>query len=159
MQLIDTGFDIHKLALIGNVLLVEWSSELAGWHLTAEGTVGGAMGNRRANSSDRLWTKSVPKEGIQFWAEDHIRAIKSSAEYVICYNMETGEELEAVLVRAPSPSSSSWKDIHKGHDEFGTYCSFSHHDFIEYNNSSEDDLLSPIPWYENGWVKYPEGKY
>lgn len=153
-QFIDTEFVIHGLALTGNILLVEGADELVGWQLTAEGTVDGVLDNRRGNHNDSLWTRPMSESFAQFWVDGHIGVIKTSEDPTYWYNTETGEELESVPVNIPL---SSWRDLHSS--DFKAQHSSSCHDFVECDDPPKDGPIMFIPWYKDGWVKYPEGEY
>ena len=157
-QFIHTGFEIHGLALIGNVLLVEGVYEFAGWRLTVEGAVDKVLGNRIGDYKNKLWTKMEQKSLARFWVKDNIGVIEESKDLVY-FNTETGDKLGSSSAQAPPPSSPSWKDLYDHGLDFLAQYSFSYHDFIVRDDSSEDDPPVSMPWYEEGWIKCPEGEH
>ena len=158
LQSIEPGFIVQQLALTNNVLLVQGDGQLAGWQLMG-GMVDKVLDDGAMGQDGRLWTKHVPKHHPRFWVGSSIGVLESSGEYLLCYNTETGEELGSIPVEVPSPSAPSWKCFNNWHSSFGGQYSFSYHKFSECEDPSKDNLLVSIPWYEEGWVKYPVGKY
>ena len=156
-QFINTEFPIHGIALTGNILLVEGDYELVGWRLTAEGVVDKVFNDGREGHDNRLWTEVVQKSFARFWVEGQVGVIEVS-EHLLYYNTETGGKLESILVEVPPPSSPFWVCPSNHNLGFVGQYSFSYHDFIECNDLSEDDLVS-MPWYEEGWILYPEGEH
>ena len=170
---IDTELDIQGLALTNNVLLVGGDGMVVGWRLTAEGMVDKVLNDgRKGDHDDRLWTKALPRHHARIWVRDHIGVIAASEDLfdigdptpsdpagkpLMYYDTETGEELESVSVEAPPPSSPSWDHLCNRTLDFGAQRSFSRHDFVHL----EDDQDPPVsmPWYKEGWVKYPEGEH
>jgi hypothetical protein len=116
--------------------------------------------DRGGDHNNRLWTKPVMEHFAQFLVEGHVGVIKHSGEDLFYYNTETGEEFKSVPVQAPPSSSTSWKNFYHSSDynNFEVWYPFNYHDFIKYEDPSEDNLPVSIPWYMEGWVKYPEGE-
>jgi len=162
-QFIVINFTIRRLVLAGNILFVGGSSwNLAAWRLTAEGTVYGASGIRRVDCSNSLWIKAGMGSNPSFWAGGQIGVIRSSNK-IVCYDIETGEEVtKSVIYSIPSLSPSSWGRFYhdsKGMD-FSTWPSFSCYNLIEHSgHPSQDNLPASTPWYQEGWLMYPEGEY
>jgi len=159
-QSIKPGFDVYGLALTNNILLAHSSYEFAVWWLTKEGMVDRVSGNETSDQDGRLWTKPVPIIfDSQLWVDSCYGVIYYSETECLYYNTETGEELESVPVKVPlHHTTSSWNNIHSP----GYYkCQYplSHYEFSEHDDPSEDNLQVSIPWYKEGWVKYPEGKH
>ena len=158
-QCIFTEFEIHGLALTGNTLLVQGICKLVGWRLTADGTVDKIFDDRREGYENILWTKMVHwSRSPQFGVEGNIGVVDTSGG-LFCYNIETGEELQSVLFEAPPLSSPFWRNFNNHTFHSKTHYSFSYHNFAKGNDSSEGDLTVSVPWYEEGWVKYPEGEH
>jgi len=152
-QYIITPFGICGLALTGNILLVLGDDEIVGWRLTAEGTVDEASDDRRGGYENSIWTKRCLGGLPQFQIEGNVGVIELSKEDHFYYNTETGEELRPILAEVPLPSSS-WQAL------YGTelnYLPSSYHDFVI--NYFEDDPPVSMPWYQEGWVRYPEGEH
>ena len=159
-QSIKPGFSVHGLALTKNVLLVLGHNKLAGWLLTEGGMVDEVSGGGVSDQDGRLWILSISGTDPQFWVEGHIGVIEYSKEYPpFCYDTEIGEELESIPDEIASLSVPSWKEFSDGFCNFKDQYLGNYYNFSVYNDSSEDGLSIPIPWYEGGWVKYPEGKY
>ena len=77
-------------------------------------------------------------------------------------DVETGEEFKSAAPSIPSPSSPSWKDFYHDSDgtDFRTWPSFSCYDLVECNDHpSKDNLPASTPWFQEGWLMYPEGEY
>jgi len=158
---IDAEFEICALALTGNILLVQGVDAVVAWKLTVEGMVDGVLGARRADCCDSLWTKQLQEGDIaRFWVEGQIGVVEHSGD-LTQYSIGTGEELVSVPVEVPPPFSSPWKDFeyNSTHYGFAHRSSFSCEDFLRCDGPSEDDLPDSVPWYKEGWVKYPEGEY
>jgi len=153
-QFIKTEFGIYGLALTGNILLVEGRYELAGWRLTVEGVVDKILYSRRESDNNQLWAKTMQQDCARFWVDGHV-AVVEAFEDLLYYNTDTGEELDSVSFRPPSPLSPSWKRIHGRGSSFGGQYSFSYHDFVECEDPSVGDPPAFVPWYKEGWVKYP----
>ena len=126
------------------------------WQLTAEGGVDKVFGNRSGNHTDSLWTKPMLENFARFWVEGGIGIITASGD-LIYYDIETGEEVKSLPAGMPPASSSSWKGLHSS--SFEDQHSFSYYDFVECEDPSKDDPQGFIPWYKDGWVKYPEGEH
>jgi len=99
---IKTGFSVYRLALTGNVLLVLGHNEVVGWQLIEAGMMHKGLDDGVLDQDSRLWTVSVLEKDPQFWVGGCIGVIASSTEHPFCYNTETGEELEPILIEAPS---------------------------------------------------------
>jgi len=157
-QSINAEFEVYGLALTGNILLVEGRYELAGWQLTVEGVVDKILHSRGEGDNNKLWAKTMQQDFARFWVDGNI-AIVEAFEDLFYYNTDTGEELDSMSITTPSPLSPSWKSIyHHGSGFVGQY-SFSYHDFVECDDPSVDDPPTFIPWYKEGWVKYPGEEY
>ena len=157
-QFIQTEFGIYGLVLTGNILLVEGRYELAGWRLTVEGVVDKILHNKReSDSNNKLWIKTMQQDCARFWVNGNI-AVVEAFEDLLYYNTDTGETLDSVSVRTPSPLSPSWKHIHDHGSSFWGQYSFSYHDFVDCDDPSVD-APAFIPWYKEGWVKCPGGEY
>ena len=157
-QSIEPGFTVRQLALTNNVLLVQGIGQLAGWRLTG-GMVDKVLDDGAMGQDGRLWAKHLSNQYPRFWVGGSIGVLESSGEYLLYYNTETGEELGSVPVEVPSPSAPSWKYFNSRHSDFGGQYYFSYHKFSEFEDPSKDNLLVSIPWYKEGWVKYPVGKH
>ena len=161
-QLIDINFKISQLTLVGNILFMGRSlGDLTAWRLTAEGTVDGSSDIKRVNGSSRLWIKEWMGNDLSFWASGQTGVIRGSTN-IVFYDMETGKELKSAVPSIPSYPSPSWKKFYHDSKEidFSTWPSFSFYDLIDCNgHPSKDNLPAPIPWYQGGWLMYPEGEY
>jgi len=155
-QYIDTLDVIYGLALTGNILLVERDHEIVGWRLTAEGMVDEVSDDRREGYENSIWTKTVPGLSAKFLAKGNIGIIRLSQEDHFCYDTVTGEELGSILV---PPPSSSWGNFFEGTLDFGCDYPSNHHDFAIYGDNSEEDTPISMPWYQGGWIRYPEGEH
>lgn len=156
---IKPGFSICGIALTKNILLVHGCNKVVGWQLTEAGMVHGASGDGVLDQDGRLWTVSVPEKDVCFWVGGCIGAISSSTEYPFCYNTETGEELEPIPVEVPSPSASPWEVFSGEPSQFVDQYPFSYHHFCAFDGIPKDSIQASVPWYEGGWIKYPQGKY
>ena len=158
-EFVDIKFGLCALILTGNILLVQGEDILVAWRLTAEGTVNGATGVRRVDYSHSLWSKPLQERcTVQFWVDGHTGVVKH-AETLICYNTETGEELDPASIKSPLPSSFSWKDPNSQYHGFKDWSSFTCHEFTNCDDPSKEHLVDSDPWYKEGWVKCPEGEY
>ena len=156
---INLGFSICGLALTKNVLLVHGHNKVVGWRLTETGMVHGASGDGVLDQDGRLWKVSVPEKDVCFWVGGCIGAISSSTEYPFCYNTETGEELEPIPIEVPSTSASPWEVFSGKPSQFVDQYPFSYHKFCGFDGIPKDSIQASVPWYEGGWIKYPQGKY
>ena len=160
-QLIHVGSEISTFTVTGNTLLVQIVGALIAWRLTAEGIVDGASGVRQADCSNCLWSKPLMMEGdLTFFIDGHIAVVKDS-DGAICYNTETGEDLEPTSVKVTPPLPSWWKRLGNttGLEYIEKFCSFEYTQFIECDDPSVYSPQAPIPWYGNGWVKCPKGEH
>jgi len=159
-QSIKPGFSVCGLFLTGNVLFVLGHDKFAGWCLTEEGIINYAPGNGVSGKDGRLWTISNPGWSPQFWNNSRVGAVRSPGQYALCYNLKTGEKLDFVPDTAPSIFSPYWVGFDSGPGNFeGKFRFFSYCRFPLYNNPPKKNLSIVIPWYADGWVKYPEGKH
>ena len=97
-QFIDTCIKIAGLGLTGNVLLVQGLNPgvVVAWLLTEEGWVSNVSRNRRAVSSDSIWTMSTPpRVRLKFSVEGETGVIKYRDILLRIYNSTTGEVLDS----------------------------------------------------------------
>jgi len=162
LQLIDTNFAICQLTLAGNILFVGGSSGcIAAWRLAAEGIVDRAPDIERVDHSSSLWIKDQMGSNVKFWANNQTGIIVGS-DKTVYYDVKTGKEFKSPMPKIPLPSSSPWKDFYHDSDDtdFNTWPSFSYYDLVECNDHpSKDNLPASTPWYQEGWLMYPEGEY
>jgi len=158
-QFICNDSGVEGLALTGSILLVCWFDEIAGWRLTAEGTVDLAPDDGMGVYDGRLWTLPGPEGLGCFWAEGNIGAIEISRDFVFYYNTETGEEVDLPPLKLPLPPSHSQKYLDGHGNHLRDQCTLIYPHFINHKNPSDSYPPVSIPWYEDGWVKYPEGDY
>jgi len=97
---------------------------------------------------------------VKLWANNQIGIFESSKK-IVHYDVETGE-LKSAVPSIPLPSLSLWKDFY--HDskaiDFSTWPSFSYYDLTEYyKHPSRGNLPASTPWFQEGWLMYPEGEY
>ena len=153
-QIIDIWFGLHALVLTGSILLVQGADMIVAWRLTVDGTVDGVLGIRRADCSDSLWTKPLQEGGdAKFCVEGQIGVIWDSKD-LMHYDVETGEKLEVVPGHiSPTYDFKSFVDqVGPSFEEYSfSWCHFTHHDYSTKDNT--------IPYYKDGWVKYPEGEH
>jgi len=159
-QSIEPGFSIYGLLLTGNVLFVFGHDKFAGWHLTEEGMIDNASGNGVSDEDGRLWTISTPGWSPKFWNDGVTGAVCSSAQYILCFNVETGEKFDFVPDEVPSLFGNSWGGFDSGPGNFeGQFRYFNYCRFSLHNSPPKDNLPINIPQYTDGWVKYPKGKH
>ena len=159
-QSIKTGFSVCGLLLTGNVLFVLGHHKFAGWCLTEEGVIDNALSDGVSDKDGRLWTISYPGWYPKFWNNGSIGAVQSSEQYILCYDVETGEKFDFIPDQVPSLFVPSWEGFDsrpgnfEGQFQYFSYCRFSLH-----NNPPKDNPPIDIPWYTEGWVRYPKGKH
>ena len=149
-------FNVFGLALTGNVLLVYSDGKFSGWLITAEHTLDQvlAYNDIKSHMEVPVW---------RFWAEGSVGVLYLRGGFgypprdCIYYNTETGEELE--YVPAEIPLHPEWMLLEMHGSSLGHPDSPIYSPLLEYKDHSEDHLLVSKPWYEGGWVKYPEGEY
>ena len=152
-RIIDVWFKIYGLALAGSILIVEGVGMVAAWKLTADGMVDEVLGARRADFIDSLWTR--PVEGNpKFCIEGQIGVIWDPSQ-ATHYDIESGEKLDVVLANAASSHSGKWICAWS-YLPFKERYSLNYCHFTNHNDPSKDDT---IPYYKEGWVRYPEGEH
>jgi len=139
-QFIDTDVEIDELFLTGNVLLVAGSGEIVAWLLTEEGLVNGAIGDRRVDRSDSIWTTSRSCSWMP-WVKGQVGFIRIHEDALHSYHTETGE----VLHIAQEPQRESW---------YRYYNNIPH-----CNAPPKDSWQTSRDTLREGWVKDPEGKH
>ena len=154
----DMGLNVNGLALTGNVLLIDSFKEFSGWLITAEHTL------------DRVLVfgdiECCEQPEVHFWAEGSVGILKPSSiercslhvprDYIY-YNTETGEELEFLPTEAPLYPPWKRLEMHGSPHEDPDPLIYS--PLLHDKDLSEGHLLVSKPWYDGGWVKYPEGEY
>ena len=160
-QFIDTGGKIEGLALTDNVLLVAFAEEVMGWLLTEEGTMDGAIDNKRASRSDSIWTITSPSRRPQllhFRVRGQVGAIGTSTDDVFpfVYNTRTGVPdgvYQLQYVGFP------WVSFYQPLD-FQEHYYLRCHNTSHYDTPPEDGwLVSRAVMGKAGWVVDPEGKH
>ena len=159
-QLIDTGLEIHRLVLTGNVLLTVGIKSTVAWLLTEEGGVYGVPGDRRAGPGDSIWT--VPMGWgltgvcLDFLVEGQIGAIRDQFSPGIAhvYHTQTGE----IISSSPSPfyHVGNWRDPASMTQDWRH---LRYHNLDERNCHVEDNWLVTQSAIQGGWVKDPAGKH
>jgi len=157
-QSINTSFGICGLSITGNILLVVGDNEIVGWRLPVEGEVDEVSDDGEEDCENSIWTKTTSYPCVWFPVEGNIGVVKLSNEHYFYYNTETGEDLGSILAGVPPPSSS-WQALYQGNSKFSGDYPSSYQDFVIYDNDSEDDPSTSMPWYQGGWVMYPEGEH
>ena len=152
-QIIDIWFSLDALVITGNILLVHGADMIVAWRLTVDGTVDGVLGVRRANCSDSLWIKPLQEGGYpMFNIEGQTGVIFTcDSDDPMYYNIETGEKLEVIPANA-LPVDSGMPFSEEVYAIFERGPTFSFYDFDDCDNDT-------VPYYKEGWVKYPEGEY
>ena len=151
-QLIETGMEIDKLAITGNILLVANSDELVAWRLTEEGAVFGIFTDGRADRNDSIW--AVPQSPpLGFAMEDQIVIVRRNRSDIHAYHIGTGEVLKPAQA-SPRTTQYNIQDMQCGQH----YLHYRGMD-SERGLPSEDDW--PVSWtaLRKGWVKDPEGRH
>ena len=179
-QLLDTRFRVGGLALTGNILLVGGTDKFVVWRLTAEGMIDGIFDSRREGNDGRLWTKML--DGSDVWVgttDCGIGVIELSKGPTgppkdhIFFDTETGKELESMpfnAIKFNQPQHRKYICGGSNPDRFDRQArpmySLSNRKFLEhdtlsarYNNPLDDSPQVPVPWYREGWVKFPEGEH
>ena len=167
---IDTGVKIVAMVLTGSVLLVKGPDKIVAW-LLREGVVNGVTNNRRANSSDSLWTKPLQhyagflatimsggdndsgNSTTEFVVEGEIAVVMHSGDSLCVYHTETGE----ILGRDKEPQGREYilHDSRKG-DQCSLY---RQHLVVKHNIPPECDWPISQATLQEGWVKDSEGKH
>jgi len=158
-QSIKPGFSVRGLALTKNVLLVCGYNQVVGWQLTEAGMVNQALGDEALDQDGRLWAVSVSRGYPHFWVGGCVGVIVSSVEQYFCYNTETGEELEPIPIQVPIYHVFPWRRFNDSPSDSLDEYSFSCHMFSVDDYLPGDSTSASTPWFEEGWVKYPQGKY
>ena len=93
-QFIDTGFDVKRLEITGNVLVAGGSGITASWLLTEEGTVDGVFDYQRAGESHRKWTlPALPHHDWHLSVEGVVGIMRQIGQQDLYYHTETGDVL------------------------------------------------------------------
>jgi WD40 repeat protein len=93
-QFVDTGVEITKLVVFGNVLLAIGSGKVVAWLLTRAGLVRGVLGDRRAGHSDSIWTVPCRHSNPSTLIEGWVAGIRSLQDAYTVFHTESGELLE-----------------------------------------------------------------
>ena len=156
-QCIDTKFKIHRLAITGNILLVQGENMVAGWQLITQGTVDKVFDRSRGDCGGKLWTKPVPlSECLWSSTHDHIGAIKISQDLIYYYDIETGVELDPMTVNIFPPSWSPWKEFKS--NGLLSLESPNYDPFPDICYPTEAKEMGYKAWLQEGWVKHHEGE-
>jgi WD40 repeat protein len=152
---INIGFEIHGLALTGNVLLVEWLNGVLVWQLTAEGVVEGVLGDEVADWSHRVWAFCRPiNDTVEFLVTGDTGIIRYNGNHLLYYNTDTGERYKSTPILVP-PVPTNWHNL----TDLSFHTHLHYHSFHEYNEPPTDNQPASIPSYKEGWVKYSEGEH
>ncbi|KAF9783107.1 hypothetical protein BJ322DRAFT_136413 [Thelephora terrestris] len=170
-QYIDTGLEISKMVLTGNVLMVKGPDKIVAWLLTEEGPVNGIIGNPRADQNDSLWELSVPALVARFnriWRHQIIDAttlgflvagetaiIRFNHMNVYAYHIGTGEAINLTSMSVSSNHAFYRFDNELGNDE----CDLYHDNLHAQKKSIESKWSISQATLKEGWVKDPEGKH
>jgi WD40 repeat protein len=150
-QLIDTGVEITKLTVVGNVLLAMGSNRVVAWLLTEAGLVCGVLGDRRAGHSDSIWTVPCQESEPETLIAGRVAGIDSFQDTFTVFDTESGELLEDT----PQPRSKLVALNDGLSCERPLYSSnFSRPTFFSRRN--EVPFLST---YQRGWVGGLGGRY
>ena len=158
-RFIDTGMGIEGLVITGNVLLVASPEKIAAWLLTAEGLMDGALGAKRADHRDSIWTISSPiGRGMlwDFWVdpEGQVGVINADIRPFV-YHIGSGEVLQHT--RIPERTGRLWVGFYQLSD-CRQYHHLRYHDRSQHDSPPEDGWLIPDTTMEEGkWVIGPEG--
>jgi len=151
-QFIDTGLEISKMILTGNVLLVKGSDTVVAWLLTEEGVVDGTLGQRRVDCSNRIWdvpsrTLNLPHYDLWFSFQDEFAGIEWAGDPIHVYHTKTGEILNLDGIH---PGTWRCKDP-----------DWDHYHYDSYKHCEPPECHWPVSksTSKEGWVKDPEGKH
>ena len=159
-QLIDTGLEIRRLVLTGNVLLAMGTTSTKAWLLTEEGIVDGVPRGRRAGPGDSIWTMQrgwdMPRTAFpEFAHEGEIRVIGdiSGSNATHIYHTRTGEILDSPP--PPSHNAQNWQ----GSTRDSGWLHLRRRDLDKRSGHAEDNWLVSKSTVERGWVTDPAGNH
>jgi WD40 repeat protein len=150
-QFVDTDVEITKLSVMGNVLLAFGSGKVVAWLLTEVGLVCGALGDRRADHSDSIWTVACQDPTLPTVIKGWVAGIFSTPDAFIVFHAETGE----LLQDTPQP----YNKLVALHNEL--ICEGHPHNsnLSRPGASRRGSKVSLLYKCERGWVGGPEGRY
>jgi hypothetical protein len=149
-QLIDTGVEITRLLVMGNVLLAVGSGKVVAWLLTQTGLVCGVLGDRRVDHGDSIWT--VPCRDFGILTEGWVVGISSSEGTYIVFDTESGELLEDT----PQPYSK----LEALNDELSRERQYPHNSNLSRRSSYDSETEEPLQSIcQRGWVGGPGSRY
>jgi WD40 repeat protein len=150
-QFVDTGVEITKLTVVGNVLLAVGSGKAVAWLLTEAGLVCGVLGDRRAGHSDSIWTVPCQESKPATFIKGFVAGIDPSHNTFIVFHTESGELLE----ETPQPRSKL-EDLN---DELSRERHLHSSNLSRPSASRQSSEVPLLPTCQQGWVGSPGGRY